>query len=232
MTEDDATTDRLDAAFEPGTVAARGMFPTPLISARLAGHRALDAELARTILAREQAECGVAASNQGGWHSAEFASWCGPAGRTVLDAARALVDHMTVMRRGDALVPATVGWVVTAWANVNRAGHGNRPHAHPGAYWSGVYWVDDGGVAGEPARGGMLELADPRGILPAMVAPQLRCAIVATHGDGGGESVTPQAGTMVLFPSWLIHSVTPYAGPGARISVAFNVSVGRGVAAA
>ncbi len=231
MTSGEDADDRLDTAFEPGSIAARGMFPTPLVSARLIGHRALDAGLAAAILAREQAERGVSVSNQGGWHSAEFASWCGPAGHAVLDAARALVGHMTVMRRGDALVPAAVGWVVTAWANVNRAGHGNRAHAHPGAYWSGIYWIDDGGVAADPARGGMLELADPRGILPTMVAPQLRCAIAATHGDGEGERVTPEAGTMVLFPSWLVHSVAPYAGPGTRISVAFNFSIGREVAA-
>ncbi len=228
----DRIDDPLDASFEPGTIVAKGMFPTPLISARLVGHRALDAALAATILAREQAERGLRVSNQGGWHSAEFASWCGSAGHAVLDAARALVEHMTVMRRGDALVPAAVGWVATAWANVNRLGHGNRAHAHPGAYWSGIYWVDDGGVSGDPARGGMLELADPRGILPSMVAPQLRCAIPATHGDGEGETVMPEAGTMVLFPSWLVHSVAPYAGPGARISVAFNFSVGREMGAA
>ncbi len=231
MTSEDGADDRLDAAFEPGSIAAKGMFPTPLVSARLTGHRMLDAELASTILARERTERGVVVSNQGGWHSAEFASWCGPAGQIVLDAARALVDHMTVMRRGDALVPAAVGWVATAWANVNRAGHGNRAHAHPGAYWSGIYWVDDGGAASDPARGGMLELADPRGILPTMVAPQLRCAVAATHGDGEGERVTPEAGTMVLFPSWLVHSVAPYAGPDARISIAFNFSVGREVVA-
>ncbi len=76
----------------------------------------------------------------------------------------------------------------------------------------------------------MLELADPRGALPTMVEPQLRCAIAATHGDGEGECVTPEAGTMVLFPSWLMHSVAPYAGSGTRISVAFNFSVGRAVA--
>ena len=86
-----ATERLLDAAFAPGTIAAKGMFPTPLVSARLAGHQALDAALAAAILARERVERGVAVSNDGGWHSAEFASWCGPAGHAVLDAARALV---------------------------------------------------------------------------------------------------------------------------------------------
>jgi len=41
---------------------------------------------------------------------------------------------------------------------------------------------------------------------------------------GRGEVVTPQAGTMILFPSWLIHSVTRFRGTRPRISVAFNVA--------
>jgi uncharacterized protein (TIGR02466 family) len=225
MTGSGSEEERLDAAFEPGTIAAQGLFPTPFISARVAAHGVLDAELGATILAREKAERGVVVSNQGGWHSTEFVGWCGPAGMVVLDAARALVDHMTVMRKGSGFVPAAVGWYVTAWANINRAGDSNRAHGHPGAYWSGIYWVDDGGVAEDPALGGMLELGDPRGIMPSMYAPHLRCAIEACHGEGQGQSVTPQAGTIVLFPSWLMHAVTPYAGTRARISVAFNFSL-------
>ena len=212
--------------FEPGSLVAQGLFPTPLISARLDGSAARNAELGATILARERVERGVAVSNRGGWHSAEFQSWCGRAGLALLDAARCLVDDMTVAERGGGLVPARVGWTVTAWANVNRIGDSNRPHAHPGAVWSGVYWVDDGDACGDPAKGGLLELADPRGILPAMVAPHLRCAIEACAGDGSGQLVTPQAGTMVLFPAWLTHSVTPYAGQRPRISVAFNFALG------
>ena len=217
-------TDPLDA-FEPGSVAARGLFPTPLIVARLRDGDALNAELAATVLQRERVERGVVVSNQGGWHSAEFQSWCGRAGVALLDAARQLVDEMTATRLGNGMVgegPARIGWRIAAWANVNRAGDANRPHGHGGAYWSGIYWVDDGDVDADPAVGGLLELADPRGILPVMVAPELCCAIEACAGEGGGQSVTPRAGTMVLFPAWLIHSVTPYAGRRPRISVAFN----------
>ncbi len=213
-------------AFEPGSIAARGLFPTPLVAARLRGAAALNAELAATVLERERVERGVVVSNQGGWHSAEFQSWCGPAGRALLDGARQLADEMTATERHGRLVPARVGWRIAAWANVNRAGDGNRPHGHAGAYWSGVYWVDDGDADTDPAAGGLLELADPRGILPTMVAPHLRCAIEACAGEGGGQAVTPRAGTLVLFPAWLIHSVTPYAGLRPRISVAFNFSPG------
>ncbi len=42
-------------------------------------------------------------------------------------------------------------------------GHGNEFHSHPGSFWSGVYYVDDGGIAADPALGGELEFMDPRG---------------------------------------------------------------------
>jgi hypothetical protein len=52
---------------------------------------------------------------------------------------------LTVDRHGKA---APQKWRVNAWANVNRSGHGNEFHTHPGCVWSAVYYVDDGG-AGE-----------------------------------------------------------------------------------
>ena len=66
-----------------------------------------------------------------------------------------------------------VTWGANMWANINRSGHGNEFHSHPGAYWSGVYYVDDGGIAADPSLGGELEFMDPRGPLPAMNAPHL-----------------------------------------------------------
>ena len=201
------------------------LFPTPLISARIEGHAALNAKLAETILAREQVERGVSVSNAGGWHSLEFLSWCGAEGEALLAAARDLVDRMTVMEAGGGFAAAKVNWVATAWANVSRAGHFNKPHAHGGAFWSAVYWVEDGGAADDPGLGGLLQISDPRGVLPLMAAPHLRFALDDCLSDGSARSIQPQAGTLVLFPSWLVHEVTPYRGDKPRISVAFNFAL-------
>ena len=216
----------MDGFFETGSVTAGLIFPTPLVSARLEGHVALNRSLADTILAREQIESSVSVSNQGGWHSLEFQSWCGTEGETVLAAARTLVEQMTLTDAGGGLAPARLGWVTTAWANVSRTGHRNRPHGHGGAFWSGVYWVDDGGAGEDASLGGLLEFSDPRGILPLMAAPNLRFALDDCLSDGAARAIQPQAGTLVLFPSWLVHEVTPYRGERPRISVAFNFSLG------
>ena len=47
-----------------------------------------------------------------------------------------------------------VTWIGNMWANINRTGHGNEFHSRPGAYWSGVYYVDDGGIGTNPSLGG------------------------------------------------------------------------------
>ncbi|WP_158743083.1 TIGR02466 family protein [Acidisphaera sp. L21] len=213
-----------DACIQPGSFGVGGLFPTPLVNAELVGHETINATLAPLILARQTIERGVTVSNVDGWHSVEFQSWCGPAGEAVLQAARQIVDRMTLIEMGDELLPADITWRLSAWANVSIAGEGNRPHGHPGAFWSGIYWVDDGGVAENPAAGGLLELADPRGVMPEMHAPHLRFAVKDCLSAGRGEVITPQAGRMIMFPSWLIHSVTRFHGGRPRISIAFNFS--------
>jgi hypothetical protein len=49
--------------------------------------------------------------------------------------------------------------------------------------------------------------------------------MVASPGNKFGQRVIfrPEAGMMVVFPSWLYHFVNPYFGDGERISIAFNV---------
>ncbi|HEX9464048.1 MAG TPA: putative 2OG-Fe(II) oxygenase [Alphaproteobacteria bacterium] len=39
------------------------------------------------------------------------------------------------------------------------------------------------------------------------------------------EDGSARAGTMILFPAWLVHSVHTYTGDRPRISVAFNFSL-------
>jgi hypothetical protein len=58
-----------------------------------------------------------------------------------------------------------------------------------------------------------------------MYAPALTFAGRDGPAVGAAEMLTPRAGMMVLFPSWLQHAVRPYRGQGLRISIAFNLSV-------
>jgi uncharacterized protein (TIGR02466 family) len=212
--------------FQAGSLSVAGLFQTPLAAVTLADHAALNLDLGERILARRTREPGIAASNVGGWHSAEFQSWSGPAGARLLEAARQLADRLTLSETPGGLARTAINWRLTAWANISGVGDSNRAHGHPGAFWSGVYWVDDGGADADETLGGLFEITDPRGLLPVMYAPSLRFAVDGCDDAGGARTLTPKAGMMILFPSWLTHAVTPYRGTRPRISVAFNFSYG------
>ncbi|MGH6903051.1 MAG: TIGR02466 family protein [Geminicoccaceae bacterium] len=198
----------------------RSYFATPVVIATLPEAAQLNAELKRVILERERQDQGVHHSNLGGWQSSwDFESWGGPAAARLLEAARELASRMTSDRAGK---PVRIPWKTNAWANVNRRSHGNEFHTHPGAYWSGTYYVDDGGIGADHALGGEFEMQDPRGVAPAMYAPLLGFAVPGGQSAGASELLYPKSGQLVLFPSWLLHAVRPYRGDRERISVAFN----------
>jgi len=207
-------------------VEVRPYFATPMAVLRLPDAGPLNARLAQTVRERMVATGSTDHSNRGGWQSEwDFATWGGREGAALLSTARQLADHLTCDRTGR---PAKVQWVVNAWANVNGPDHGNEFHTHSGSYWSGAYYVDDGGAGADPALGGEFELQDPRGVAPAMYAPQLAVNVPGGLSIGASELIRPEAGTMLMFPAWLSHCVRPYRGSGERISIAFNFSLAQG----
>ena len=201
-------------------------FPTPFLVAPVNEAAELKPHLSKTILAHAARMSGVARSNAGGWQSdADFADWGGPAAEVLLTAACHLATLFTAVETDGGLLEGAPAWRVNAWANINGPGDANRPHHHPAAFWSGVYWVDDGAGDEDIDVGGEFEMQDPRGILPAFYAPRLRYAVPGGLTAGREDFFTPRAGVLVMFPSWLVHAVRPYVGTRTRISIAFNLSV-------
>ena len=202
------------------------LFPTPLVVASMPDADALNVELKRVILAREAASESVQRSNHGGWQSSwDLHQWGGLPVQKVLAFARTIVDEVTVDRAGK---HHEIAWRVNSWANVNRLGHGNQFHTHPGALWSATYYVDDGGVGADPSLGGEFEVQDPRGVAPVMYAPYLTFPGPDGAALGEAQRLTPRAGMCVVFPSWLSHGVRPYRGTRERISIAINFSLSGG----
>lgn len=203
-----------------------GLFPTPLISSVLQDSGRLCGDLRQIILAKAESDSGTQRSNNGGWQSTpDFADWSGEAGSSLIASVRGVVDHFTGVSRGGEVTRPRLNWNINAWANINRSGASNNLHHHPGAYWSSVFYVDDGGINGSEALGGALEFTDPRGPLPLMYAPSLQMTISNCTTAGYSERVFPQTGLLVIFPAWLGHRVTAYTGAGARISIAMNFAL-------
>jgi Flp pilus assembly protein TadD len=115
-----------------------------------------------------------------------------------------------------AMAYATDSWTLRAWGTVLEAGGHQSPHLHPLGFLSGVYYVrlprDMAAADSEPA--GWLEFGQPPERLRWAVAPECR-------------RVAPQAGRLVLFPSYFFHRTLPFQASQSRISIAFDVMPGR-----
>ena len=99
------------------------------------------------------------------------------------------------------------------WINILKPGGVHTGHIHPHSAVSGTYY------AAVPSGAGAIRFEDPRlGLM--MAAPQRRA-------DAGPDqqlfvSVKPQAGTLLLWESWLRHEVPLNEATQDRISVSFN----------
>jgi uncharacterized protein (TIGR02466 family) len=208
-------------------ISVKHLFATPLIISELPPEvvATLNPQLEALVLAKAAEGSGVANSNQGGWQSDDrLPDWGGSAIEQLLTAIKALLQQVTLVLDGGEFQRSAVEWRINGWANINRLGHGNLAHTHPGAFWSAVYYVAVDGKD-HPGHEGDIEFLDPRGPLPVMYCPQLHMGLQGYTTAGKSEFHRPQAGQIICFPSWLTHAVRGYKGDGARISLAFNFSL-------
>lgn len=107
--------------------------------------------------------------------------------------------------------------ITECWANVSGPGNSHRVHAHPNSVLSGVLYV------AIPEGAGQIEFRDPRNT-GTIRLDRAR----ATPATALSIGVSPVEGLLLIFPSWLSHSVAANQGAGERVSIAFNVMpVGR-----
>ena len=191
-------------------------FPTLVGRLHVPDAEAMNQELRAIILAEEVSYGSLGRSNVGGWHSRpDFLRRPEPAVGGLTTWITWAVRKMIEASAGPGTFKGTLS--LSAWAAICRAGAYHAPHAHPDSAWSGVYYVDAGTSQPDSPLGGVLEFLDPRGGAEAVTAP----------GDPYGEPfrVRPEAGLLVVFPSWLYHWVHPYAGQTPRIAVSFNATL-------
>jgi len=203
---------------------ATDIFPTTVLSTRLPEAEALNAALKSAILQRRAEDPGQSGSGVGGWRSeADMLSWGGEAAQTLARRALRLCGRRTRdLNQGDG--PPRFSWSIEMWANVSPPGGLNDLHSHPGAFWSAVYYVDTGAPTPE-AEGGRLYFQDPAYPLNRTYAPELAIVTASGRLQATRKTLTPEAGRLVAFPSWLLHGVEPHRGDGERISIAMNLAV-------
>jgi len=198
----------------------RSLFATPVCVHFLPVAAEVNADLRPVILEKAQSAPGGRGQ---GWRSPpDFESWGGGHAQTLFRVVRDLANSLTSTRAG---ARVTLDWSIQACAAVRQKGDYQEMSARPGAFWSGIYYVDDGyAKSDDEALGGECELTDPRGALPAMVAPGLAYRVPGGLAAGASEIIRPQSGMIVLHPSWQPRGERRCDGPAQRLAIEFDLA--------
>lgn len=197
-------------------------FPTLVYQFQHAAPEAMNARLLDLIYAEQERDRdGIQRSNfrkLGGWHShndlhkdADYANLV----ESIATAGKLISDDLGYHKNYELRIG-------TMWSIVNPPGSANRAHIHPGCAWSGVYYIQ------VPDACGNIEFIDPR-TENLMFQPRYVPNVKRPKHCWSKVNVTPKAGKMLIFPSWLYHSVAPNLSEaegraGERVIVSFNLS--------
>ena len=198
-------------------------FPTPIYSFTMFDDaETMNEDLLALIYAeRERDTKGLERSNfrsLGGWHSHNNLH--------KLPEFEILTRHIQTVTEG---ISNDLGYhpdyylnIGTMWSIINAPGSSNRAHIHPDCLWSGVYYVH------VPENSGDIEFTDPRTQhlmrTPKYIPNKRKLRECMTK-----VRISPMAGKMVIFPSWLYHAVHPNLSTragrlGERVIISFNLS--------
>jgi len=103
--------------------------------------------------------------------------------------------------------------ITGCWANINPSGTSHRAHSHPNNYLSGIYYVQT------QARADTINFHDPRAQTGIIRPP-----VTELTADNSDQVVVKvDSGTLLVFPSYLQHSVESNNSDRERISISFNI---------
>ena len=183
-------------------------FPTIIYIKEIPNALQLNQYLEQKIIQWSQQDKGEQKTNAGGWHSTTDMNKkeeYNPLTKELFN----MQDE--IYQKEHLSLKPVLG---NMWANINYPGCYNRPHVHPNALFSGVYWIKAPKNSGnfmdyDPRPGTHMSMPTrTRNILP----PELWREV----------QYSPKAGTCLMFPAWLWHEVKPNESNDIRISVSLN----------
>ncbi len=182
----------------------------------------LNKALLPEIAAYQKQSEGIQKSNRLGWHSPDDLFKRQESGfKQLCDIIKSCVARTTSRHFSD-FVPETTNTDYSGWINVNLQNAYNAPHIHPGSLWSGTYYVSvpkaNSDDRGSPDSGA-IEFLDPRATQMSMPAE------MGSNFLQRRMRFVPEPGSLVVFPSYLVHWVYPNEQDEKRVSIAFNMSI-------
>ncbi len=198
-------------------------FTTPILRESTDLQPAQLAEIAAYLLRIRGQSAGESRSNRGGWHSS--GNLFDAREHQEFPEMKAAVTRALLRYIGEAFgYRGEIKLALTGWCVINGPGDYNAPHNHAPSLLSGALYIS----VPRGMNGGDIVFQDPRLSLNACETPAMIRVGIAPPWMKISLNVTPVAGEIVVFPSWLSHYVEPYGGAEesvARIVVSINATV-------
>ena len=189
------------------------VFPTPIWASLIEDSENLNKTIYDYILKiKEKYPEGKKVSNILGWHSPDF--------NLEDEEVKNFINSISPKIKE---VIDNMGWdsninkikLTNMWTIINNKNASNSRHSHPNSYISAAYYVK------APKNCGNIFFYDPR-TEKVIRTPQIK---KPTPLNVDQISIEPQAGLLVMFPSYLHHSVGENQSNEKRIVISFNIDL-------
>ena len=188
-------------------------FPTPVWTLQLDNYQSINEQMYEFIKnTQSKDQEGINKSNIKGWHSKDFNMQENEPKnfiKFILPAIEQVITDMNWEKQKQSIN------INNMWAIINTGGSANLRHQHGNSTISGAYYVR------APQNSGDIVFYDPRPApvytFPKALNPNLLNAQV--------NGISPKEGALVLFPSYLDHSVNENLSNEERIVISFNITI-------
>ncbi len=188
-------------------------FPTPVWTIQLDNYKKINEEIYEYIKKQQSSDqVGINKSNIKGWHSRDF-DLNEKEPQNFIFFISKHIEQLMIDMNWD--TKKQIAKISNMWAIVNTGGSANLRHQHGNSTVSGAYYVR------APENSGDIIFYDPR---PAPIYSHPN-ATTPNSLNAQVNGISPKEGALVLFPSYLDHSVNENLSKDERIVISFNIRI-------
>ena len=191
------------------------VFPTPIFQYEVDDYKNLNIKLSKYVYdLYNNDKDGIERSNVKGWHSKSFKFEKESVPNNFIKSIHQYIKKVITTGYGWKYKPENIG-VTEMWAVINSKDTYNQLHNHTNSYLSAAYYVK------APKDSGSIQFFDPNEV-KKFRHPEIE---KRTDLSAFGYAIKPIEGNLLIFPSYLYHSVGKNISNEDRIVISFNVDI-------
>lgn len=188
-------------------------FPTPVWTLQIDNYKNINEEMYTYIKElQNKDQIGISKSNLKGWHSKDF-NLNEKQPQNFISLIHSSIEQVMHDMNWDK--QKQIAKINNMWAIINTGGSANLRHQHGNSTISGAFYVR------APENAGDIIFYDPR---PAPIYSHPN-ALSPNSLNAQVNGISPKEGALILFPSYLDHSVNENKSNEERIVISFNLRV-------